>query len=169
MTEFPGRTGIEDRLREVELEIAARRPEHQVSPTLDRIAMLVSLLGDPHRAFPVIHVTGTNGKTSMTRMIDTLLRLVPPADGFAVSAALAAEGVTVELDLAGTVDVEAERKRLEKDLAAARKEAQQMSGKLGNAAFTEKAPADVVEKTKQRLAAAEADIVRLQARLVSLA
>jgi dihydrofolate synthase/folylpolyglutamate synthase len=65
---------IEDRLREVELEIAARRPEHQVSPTLDRIAMLVSLLGDPHRAFPVIHVTGTNGKTSMTRMIDTLLR-----------------------------------------------------------------------------------------------
>ena len=65
---------IEDRLREVELEIAARRPEHQVSPTLDRIAMLVSLLGDPQRAFPVIHVTGTNGKTSMTRMIDTLLR-----------------------------------------------------------------------------------------------
>jgi folylpolyglutamate synthase/dihydropteroate synthase len=65
---------IEERLREVELEIAARRPEHQISPTLDRIAMLVSLLGDPHRAFPVIHVTGTNGKTSMTRMIDTLLR-----------------------------------------------------------------------------------------------
>jgi dihydrofolate synthase/folylpolyglutamate synthase len=65
---------IEDRLREVELEIAVRRPEHQISPTLDRIAMLVSLLGDPQRAFQVIHVTGTNGKTSMTRMIDTLLR-----------------------------------------------------------------------------------------------
>jgi len=101
--------------------------------------------------------------------IRSLLRLVPPADGFAVSAALAAEGVTVELDLAGTVDVEAERKRLEKDLAAARREAQQMSGKLGNAAFTAKAPADVVEKTKQRLAAAEADIARLEARLVNLA
>ncbi|HEX6449214.1 MAG TPA: dihydrofolate synthase, partial [Trebonia sp.] len=65
---------IEERLRETELEIYARRPEHQISPTLDRIAMLVSLLGDPHRAFPVIHVTGTNGKTSMTRMIDSLLR-----------------------------------------------------------------------------------------------
>ena len=65
---------IEDRLREVELEIGARSPEHQISPTLDRIAMLVSLLGDPQRAFQVIHVTGTNGKTSMTRMIDTLLR-----------------------------------------------------------------------------------------------
>ena len=65
---------IEDRLREVELEIGARSPEHQISPTLDRIAMLVSLLGDPQRAFQVIHVTGTNGKTSMTRMIDALLR-----------------------------------------------------------------------------------------------
>jgi folylpolyglutamate synthase/dihydrofolate synthase len=65
---------IEERLRETELEIYARRPEHQISPTLDRIAMLVSLLGDPHRAFPVIHVTGTNGKTSMTRMIESLLR-----------------------------------------------------------------------------------------------
>ncbi|MBO0822128.1 MAG: dihydrofolate synthase, partial [Nocardiopsaceae bacterium] len=36
--------------------------------------MLASFLGDPHRAFPVIHVTGTNGKTSMARMIDSLLR-----------------------------------------------------------------------------------------------
>ena len=86
-----------------------------------------------------------------------------------MSAALAAEGVTVELDLAGTVDVEAERKRLEKDLAAARKEAQQSSAKLGNAAFTGKAPADVVEKTRQRLAAAEADIIRLEGRLATLA
>jgi valyl-tRNA synthetase len=102
------------------------------------------------------------------KSIRSLLRLVPPADEFAVSAAFAVEGVTVELDLAGTVDVEAERKRLEKDLAAARKEAQQMSAKLGNSAFTEKAPADVVEKTRQRLAAAEADIARLGSRLTTL-
>jgi dihydrofolate synthase/folylpolyglutamate synthase len=65
---------IDERLRQVELEIAERRPEHQISPTLDRIATLTSLLGDPQRAFQVIHVTGTNGKTSMTRMIDALLR-----------------------------------------------------------------------------------------------
>ncbi|MCW2930357.1 MAG: FolC bifunctional protein [Actinomycetia bacterium] len=65
---------IEERLREVELEIIGRRPEHQISPTLDRIALLTSMLGDPQRAYPVIHVTGTNGKTSMTRMIDSLLR-----------------------------------------------------------------------------------------------
>ena len=101
--------------------------------------------------------------------IRTLLRLTEPEAGFSVSAALAAEGVTVELDLAGTVDLDAERKRLEKDLAAARKEAQQMSAKLGNAAFTGKAPADVVDKSRKRLAAAEADIVRLEGRLASLA
>jgi len=65
---------LDERLREVELEIAERRPEHQISPTLERIAMLTSMLGDPQRAFPVIHVTGTNGKTSMARMIDSLLR-----------------------------------------------------------------------------------------------
>ena len=55
--------------------------------------------------------------------IRTLLRLTAPEPGFAVSASLLIEGVTVELDLAGTVDIEAERRRLEKDLAAARKEA----------------------------------------------
>ena len=86
-----------------------------------------------------------------------------------MSASLAAEDVTVEIDLAGTVDVDAERKRLEKDLAAARKEATQASGKLGNESFMAKAPADVVGKTRQRLAEAEADIARLQGRLASLA
>jgi folylpolyglutamate synthase/dihydrofolate synthase len=65
---------IADRLREVELEIGGRRAEHQIDPTLERVAALVNLLGDPHRAYPVIHVTGTNGKTSTTRMIESLLR-----------------------------------------------------------------------------------------------
>jgi valyl-tRNA synthetase len=91
-----------------------------------------------------------------------------PEDGFRASAALLTEGVTVELDLAGTVDVEAERKRLEKDLAAARKEAQSMTAKLGNEGFTAKAPADVIEKSRARLAAAEADIARLEGRLAAL-
>jgi len=62
------------RLREVEREIGSRRAEHQISPTLDRIAALVSLLGDPQQTFPIVHVTGTNGKTSTTRMTETLLR-----------------------------------------------------------------------------------------------
>ena len=49
-------------------------PEHDSSPSLDRIAALLELLGEPQRAYPVIHLTGTNGKTSTSRMIDTLLR-----------------------------------------------------------------------------------------------
>ena len=61
-------------LHEVEREIVSRRPESSIEPTLDRIATLVSLLGDPQRAFPIIHITGTNGKTSTARMIDALLR-----------------------------------------------------------------------------------------------
>jgi len=105
--------------------------------------------------------------------IRALLRLtVPeptgPEGAFAASASLLAEGVTVELDLAGTVDIEAERKRLERDLAAARKEAQSMTAKLGNEAFTAKAPADVIEKSRARLATAEADITRLESRLARL-
>jgi folylpolyglutamate synthase/dihydrofolate synthase len=65
---------IADQLREVELEIGSRRAEHQIDPSLDRMQALVTLLGDPQRAYPVIHVTGTNGKTSTTRMIEVLLR-----------------------------------------------------------------------------------------------
>ncbi len=61
-------------LRQVEREIYARRGEHTIVPTLDRIAALAALLGDPQRAYPVIHITGTNGKTSTARMTETLLR-----------------------------------------------------------------------------------------------
>jgi len=65
---------IEDEFREAEREILTRRPEHAIEPTLDRIADLTTLLGDPQRSYPVIHVTGTNGKSSTARMIEALLR-----------------------------------------------------------------------------------------------
>src|SRR5579871_6533041 len=61
-------------MAEVEGELLARRPEHSVDLALDRMADLVSLLGDPQRSAPVIHITGTNGKTSTARMTDALLR-----------------------------------------------------------------------------------------------
>jgi dihydrofolate synthase/folylpolyglutamate synthase len=62
------------RLRQAEREILARRPEHAINPSLDRIRALVTLLGDPQQAYPVIHLTGTNGKTSTSRMTEALLR-----------------------------------------------------------------------------------------------
>lgn len=65
---------LQRRLAEVEGAILARAPEHDLVPSLDRIGALVDLLGSPHQAVPVIHVAGTNGKTSTTRMIEGLLR-----------------------------------------------------------------------------------------------
>jgi folylpolyglutamate synthase/dihydrofolate synthase len=65
---------IDTRMREVERDIISRRPEHSVDLALDRMAELVGLLGEPQRACPVIHITGTNGKTSTARMTDALLR-----------------------------------------------------------------------------------------------
>ena len=63
-----------DRLTAVYREILARAPEHDLVPGLDRIAAITELLGDPQRAFGVVHVTGTNGKTSTTRFAERLLR-----------------------------------------------------------------------------------------------
>jgi folylpolyglutamate synthase/dihydrofolate synthase len=54
--------------------IRERGVEWDIDPTLDRIRDLVDILGSPQRAYPVVHVTGTNGKTSTARMIDALLR-----------------------------------------------------------------------------------------------
>jgi valyl-tRNA synthetase len=97
-----------------------------------------------------------------------LLRLTPPEGDFSPTAAIEAERVTVELDTAGVIDVAAERRRMEKDLAAARKEAEQARTKLGNAGFTAKAPPAVVDSTRQRLAAAEQDVARITDRLALL-
>ena len=100
--------------------------------------------------------------------IRSLLRLTAPGDAFSATASLPVEGVTVQLDTAGAIDVAAERKRLEKDLAVARKEVEQTNKKLGNEAFMAKAPEAVVAKNRDRLAQAEADIRRLEAQLAAL-
>jgi len=62
------------RYGEVEHALLQRWPEIRLDPSLQRIRALVDLLGEPQRAYPVIHLTGTNGKTSTSRMIDALLR-----------------------------------------------------------------------------------------------
>ncbi len=100
--------------------------------------------------------------------IRQLLRLQPEGDGFSATATLPVAGATVALDLSGTIDVAAERKRLAKDLASAEKEKAQAEAKLGNEAFLAKAPDNVVEKIRTRLAKAEGDIVRLQNQIDNL-
>ena len=63
-----------DRLPGVEAAILARAPEHDIDPSLDRVAELLDLLGSPQLSVPVVHIAGTNGKTSTTRMVERLLR-----------------------------------------------------------------------------------------------
>ncbi|MEP7180379.1 MAG: class I tRNA ligase family protein, partial [Pseudonocardiales bacterium] len=88
---------------------------------------------------------------------------------FAPTASLTtAGGVLLEFDLSGTIDVGAERSRLVKDLAAAHKERDVNSAKLGNEAFTGKAPQAVIGKVRDRLATAESDIARIEAALADL-
>nr|WP_245641033.1 folylpolyglutamate synthase/dihydrofolate synthase family protein [Streptomyces megasporus] len=60
-------------LREVESELVGRWPETRLDPSLERIAALMDVLGDPQRSYPAIHITGTNGKTTTARMIEALL------------------------------------------------------------------------------------------------
>ena len=61
-------------LREVYAGILERSPEHDFEPTLDRVREVCDLLGHPEQSFRVVHLTGTNGKTSTTRMVERLLR-----------------------------------------------------------------------------------------------
>ncbi|WP_128802553.1 MULTISPECIES: valine--tRNA ligase [unclassified Streptomyces] len=100
--------------------------------------------------------------------IRQLLRLQPEGDSFSATATLPVVGATVALDLSGTIDVAAERKRLAKDLAAAEKEKAQAEAKLGNEAFLAKAPDNVVDKIRTRLTKAEEDIVRLENQINNL-
>ncbi|WSL80640.1 bifunctional folylpolyglutamate synthase/dihydrofolate synthase [Kitasatospora sp. NBC_01266] len=60
-------------LAAIEAELAKRWPENKLEPSLDRISALMDILGEPQRAYPSIHITGTNGKTSTARMIEQLL------------------------------------------------------------------------------------------------
>jgi valyl-tRNA synthetase len=102
-------------------------------------------------------------------LIRSLVRLDEAGEGFTATAQLAVTGeVAVALDTRGAIDVAAERARLEKDRAAALKEAEQTRAKLDNPAFVGKAPEPVVRKIKDRLAAAEADLARIATALEAL-
>jgi len=102
-------------------------------------------------------------------LIRSLARLDEPAGGFAPTATLTLSGgVAVALDTRAAIDVAAERARLAKDRAAAEKERASALTKLGNEAFLAKAPERVVAGIRERLAAAEAELARVDAALAAL-
>ncbi|MGW4069019.1 valine--tRNA ligase [Nocardia grenadensis] len=104
--------------------------------------------------------------------VSTLGRLTEPGADFAATAAvevrLSGSTVTVEVDTSGTVDLAAERRRLEKDLAVAQKELAGTEAKLGNEAFLAKAPDAVVDKIRARREVAAGEVERIGARLAEL-
>ncbi len=92
-------------LDRVNAALATRWPETRLEPSLQRIRALVDLLGQPQRSYPVVHLTGTNGKTSTARMIDALLRGLGLRTGRFTSPHL--ESVTERISLDGQpLDVE---------------------------------------------------------------
>lgn len=74
--DVPGRPEdpeVDKALRAVETELATRWGETKLEPSVARIAALMDVLGEPQRSYPSVHITGTNGKTSTARMIESLL------------------------------------------------------------------------------------------------
>ena len=63
----------QERVDAIEQALLARWPETRIAPSTERIAALVDILGSPQLTYPTIHVGGTNGKTTTSRMIDSLL------------------------------------------------------------------------------------------------
>jgi valyl-tRNA synthetase len=137
-------------------EVRRFRSDQGLRPTQPVPAALAGIGGTP--------LAGHEGR------IRALLRLTVPAGPgeFTPTASVQAEGVTVQLDTAATIDVAAERRRLEKDLAAARTDVEAAERKLGTPSFVERAPAAVVAKNRDRLATARAEIDRLTGRLAAL-
>ncbi|MFI6157352.1 valine--tRNA ligase [Kitasatospora sp. NPDC051170] len=161
VTEWPKDSGFRDAAAEGEIATV-----QQVVTEVRRFRIDQGLQ-DRQRVPAALELDGT-ALAAHEGAIRSLLWLTAPGEGFAASASLPVAGATVALDLSGTIDVAAERKRLAKDLAAAEKEKAQTTAKLGNEAFLAKAPDEVVAKIRGRQEGAEADIARITAQLAAL-
>ncbi|MEI7059256.1 folylpolyglutamate synthase/dihydrofolate synthase family protein [Nocardioides sp. CCNWLW239] len=69
----PSATAFTLDVTEVERRLLARWPETRIAPSLERIRAVTDLLGRPQRDYRAIHITGTNGKTSTARMVESIL------------------------------------------------------------------------------------------------
>ncbi|MDQ1709983.1 MAG: valyl-tRNA synthetase, partial [Frankiaceae bacterium] len=146
-------------IQELVTEVRRFRSEQQIKPGVKLPAVIVAAVDvaallDGHAA----------EIGALARLSDVALAAAVPAGWSEVHVS----GARVGLDLSGTVDVAAERARLVKAIAAAQSEQDQVSAKLANPSFADKAPAAVVDKTRSRLAEAQAEIARLSGLLDAL-
>ncbi|WTW94786.1 valine--tRNA ligase [Streptomycetaceae bacterium NBC_01309] len=119
----------------------------------------------PGQKVPARLTLGGTALAAHEAPIRTLARLEPDGEGFSATTSFPIAGALVELDLSGAIDVPAERRRLEKDRAAAEKVKEQCTKKLANEGFLSKASAEVVAKVRGQLETAEADILRIAGQL----
>ncbi|MEY2798191.1 MAG: hypothetical protein RIS22_457 [Actinomycetota bacterium] len=100
--------------------------------------------------------------------IRSVLKITVPDGSFSASGSILVGAITCEFDLSGTVDVAAERTRLQKDLATAEKDRETARVKLDNGDFMAKAPEKVVATIKARLAETDQEIARITDQLSKL-
>ncbi|HEY2174714.1 MAG TPA: folylpolyglutamate synthase/dihydrofolate synthase family protein [Mycobacteriales bacterium] len=94
----PDEAAVHAAFARVEAELAARWPESRLDPTLERIEALVDVLGSPQRSYPVVHITGTNGKTSTARIVDALFQSFGLRTGRSTSPHLASVTERISID-----------------------------------------------------------------------
>ncbi len=85
-------------LLQVEHLLDQRWPETKIEPSLTRINALMELLGSPQLTYPCIHIAGTNGKTSVARMVDALLTALHRRTGRTTSPHLQAAIERISID-----------------------------------------------------------------------
>jgi valyl-tRNA synthetase len=146
-------------LQELVTEVRRFRSEQQIKPGVKLPAVVVT--NADLAALLAAHTDEIGALARLTGV--TIASSIP--DGWSE---VVVSGARVGLDLSGTIDVPAERARISKAIGAAEAERDQVAGKLANPSFADKAPAPVVEKTRARLADAQAEIERLAALLAAL-
>ncbi|OPC82938.1 valine--tRNA ligase [Embleya scabrispora] len=158
VAEWPAPSGFADpaaeaeitTLRQVVTEVRRFRSDQGLKPG-QRVPANISLAGTTIAAHEAA--------------LRQLARCTPAGEGFSATTSFPVAGALIELDLSGAIDFAAERKRLSKDLAEAEKVRDVNTKKLGNAGFLAKAAPDVVDKVREKLAGAEADIARIRGQL----
>ncbi|PID84960.1 MAG: valine--tRNA ligase [Chloroflexi bacterium] len=150
-----------ERLRELVRGIRGARADNKVEPGQRIQAMVVA--GDKTEMLQA----QSSVLSFLARLDENRLELIAEAEAPDAAITIALGDITCYLPLAGMVDLDKEKERLEKELADLQKEIKRLTGLL-NSPFAEKAPPPVVEKEREKLAQAEASFAELKARLASL-
>jgi valyl-tRNA synthetase len=141
--------------------IRAMRSESRISPATE---LIVTLRPGPG----VDPATVAEGLPLMRVLARAAITVDPAAERPAQSAVAVAGGCEVFVQLAGVIDLDAERQRLRREIERAEKEIGFLQGKLGRPEFVERAPAEIVERERARLGEQEQVRGKLAASLAAL-